>query len=654
MAISDNYAPDISLGNGVTTQFSGNWKVLNADYFKAALQSVATGIQTPLNQGSDYTLVFDDDGYEITLAVAPTSANYVVRYREVALDQTDPYRTSKGFQGKVIEDSFDKLTAIDQDQQDQIDRSLKFQVGSSAAGYTIEDPIDGRSLKWDVPNNRIINSESDVDEVVAEVTELRDETLVARDAAVAAQGGAEDAETNAEDWATKINGDVDGSGEYSSKAYAIGGTGVTNTAGKGAAKEWATKAHGATVDGTEFSAKHYSVESANYAAAAASSAAEGLYNDVITITAAQSPYVPTVAQEGTLFRLDMTAGAIVVNLSALSVYNEDMKFGFVKVDATGNSATINRGGTDTINGANSASIGIQFETHVLVGDLQTGTWIDTVQATGIPNGTVTNARLANMPALTVKANATNASAAPQDIALGASQLFGCNQAGTALAAIGLGAGLAITGTTLNTVSQSVSQITQQIFTSSGTWNKPAGLLYAVVEVVGGGGGGGNAVNYSGGSVGGGGSGGGYSRKLIAAGTLGASETVTIGGGGGTAAAGGTSSFGAHCSASGGGGGGVGPGAGFAVAGAAGVGSGGDINLRGGVGDNAYKDSVNNSGGRGGSSAFAGMNTARGTNGAGIAGLANTGQGGSGGFTTSGAQGGSSGGSGIVIVTEFCQ
>lgn len=171
MSISDNYAPDISLGNGVTTQFSGNWKVLNADYFKAALQSVATGIQTPLVQGSDYTLTFDDDGYEIDLAVAPSSAYYVVRYREVTLDQTDPYRTSKGFQGKVVEDSFDKLTSIDQDQQDQIDRSLKFQVGSSAAGYTIENPIDGRSLKWDVPNNRIINSETDVDEIVSYVTE---------------------------------------------------------------------------------------------------------------------------------------------------------------------------------------------------------------------------------------------------------------------------------------------------------------------------------------------------------------------------------------------------------------------------------------------------------------------------------------------------
>ena len=59
----------------------------------------------------------------------------------------------------------------------------------------------------------------------------------------------------AKDWATKVDGVVADS-EYSSKAYAIGGTGVTDTASKGAAKEWATETSG-TVDGTSYSAKEY-------------------------------------------------------------------------------------------------------------------------------------------------------------------------------------------------------------------------------------------------------------------------------------------------------------------------------------------------------------------------------------------------------------
>lgn len=57
------------------------------------------------------------------------------------------------------------------------------------------------------------------------------------------------------DYANKVDGAVAGS-NYSAKAWAIGGTGVTDTANAGAAKEWATKTSG-TVDGTNYSAKYW-------------------------------------------------------------------------------------------------------------------------------------------------------------------------------------------------------------------------------------------------------------------------------------------------------------------------------------------------------------------------------------------------------------
>jgi hypothetical protein len=74
----------------------------------------------------------------------------------------------------------------------------------------------------------------------------------------------------AKEWATKTSGTVDTT-EYSSKAWAVGGTGVSNTAARGAAKEWATKT-GGTVDGAEFSAKKYATDSAGSASAASGSA----------------------------------------------------------------------------------------------------------------------------------------------------------------------------------------------------------------------------------------------------------------------------------------------------------------------------------------------------------------------------------------------
>lgn len=85
----------------------------------------------------------------------------------------------------------------------------------------------------------------------------KEKALDAQTAAATSETNAATSESNANDWAVKTNGIVD-STDYSSKAWAIGGTNVTDTAGAGPAKDWATETTG-QVDGTEYSAKEYAV-----------------------------------------------------------------------------------------------------------------------------------------------------------------------------------------------------------------------------------------------------------------------------------------------------------------------------------------------------------------------------------------------------------
>lgn len=168
MSISDNYVPIKTLGNGSTVDFGGSWAVIASSYLRVYLENVSTGAQVLQTFGVDYTLVFDSSGFTVTFIVAPPATEYVVIGRDVAIDQTDPYRTSKGFQGAVLENSLDKLTAINQDQTDQIGRSLKFPLGSALVGV-LPIPTDDFYLGWSGAGGTIKNSVKTITQVEAAV-----------------------------------------------------------------------------------------------------------------------------------------------------------------------------------------------------------------------------------------------------------------------------------------------------------------------------------------------------------------------------------------------------------------------------------------------------------------------------------------------------
>lgn len=213
----------------------------------------------------------------------------------------------------------------------------------------------------------------------------------------------------------------------------------------------------------------------------------------------------------------------------------------------------------------------------------------------------------------------------------------------------------------------------QVFTSDGTWTKPAGITVAVAEVIAAGGGGGSCEGGL--SAGGGGGAGGYSKVLVdVTGISSESVTVGTGGSGGAAAAGpndgssgGSSSFGSHASATGGSGGVGGEGTNgdltVYAGGAGGVGSTGDVNAGGGPGGWSFAFEQNSNdwaaSGAGGSSVIGGggapivWSDMGAQSSAGNDGQA-YGSGGSGAAatTTGAAAAGGDGSDGVVIVWEY--
>lgn len=218
---------------------------------------------------------------------------------------------------------------------------------------------------------------------------------------------------------------------------------------------------------------------------------------------------------------------------------------------------------------------------------------------------------------------------------------------------------------------------RKVFTADGSYSKPTGLKFIIVELVGGGGAGGGAAatGAADAAISGGGGAGGYTQKKILAEDLAASESITIGlGGTGVTGTngnnGGTTSFGAHCSATGGTGGssnGSTSGPRVSTGRSGGVGQNGDVNMEGGGGSPGHKiigtgattePVVSGSGGTapgpwGGGGGYGGAVQ---KNSAGGDGAAGGNYGGGGGGSANGesrsAKAGANGADGIVVVWEF--
>ena len=127
MTVSSTTKRNSYTGDGSTTTFAYSFKIFDDDDITVILRTTATGTETVQTKTTHYSVtgVGSTSGGNVVFGSAPTSAQTVVLLRQTAQTQATDYTPNDPFPAASHEDALDKLTLMAQDQQDELDRTIK-------------------------------------------------------------------------------------------------------------------------------------------------------------------------------------------------------------------------------------------------------------------------------------------------------------------------------------------------------------------------------------------------------------------------------------------------------------------------------------------------------------------------------------------------
>lgn len=279
--------------SGSAGPYAFTFAVLSQDdvavYSGATLKTLTTHYTVSLNANGTGSITY-------TSGNIPASGVIVTVTSDQAIARTSDYTSGGDFKAQTINDDLDKLTINQQQAAEVFNRTLTVPItdpvavnmvlpakadrlgkvlsfhstsGDSVASQELGE-FEGdwatgtayvlRDIVKDTTNNNIyicITAHTSSGVNLSASDSANWSLLVDAASATTSQTAAAASAQLADDYAVKVNGAVTGT-DFSAKAWSVGGTDVSTTASRGAAKEWATTT-GATVDTSEYSAKEYAL-----------------------------------------------------------------------------------------------------------------------------------------------------------------------------------------------------------------------------------------------------------------------------------------------------------------------------------------------------------------------------------------------------------
>jgi len=163
----DNTATNQSFAmDGVTTAFTLTLHALQCCPTDIKAEVVnATGTHSTLAYDVDYTVDINVEGDGGTIYVTnPRAAGITLfAYRQTTNLQESDYEDFNQFPAATVESDFDRRTLKSQEDNDAINRAIKFNITSDISDIEYPVPVDGLGLKWSGTGGTIVNTELQID-----------------------------------------------------------------------------------------------------------------------------------------------------------------------------------------------------------------------------------------------------------------------------------------------------------------------------------------------------------------------------------------------------------------------------------------------------------------------------------------------------------